>query len=162
MKRVSAQGSMFGMCAITGAAALLLTAGVLCLADDHRAADQQSTVPIPRLGNVVTSVVPLCCGEGEVVYATTMHQVFRSVNGGPWAEVTPGEHVITAPQPGSGGNVNRPTVMPPIPTVIRSVAPLCCEGAEIVYVTTLHKVFRSMDGGAHWSDVTPAPQATNE
>lgn len=161
MNALRTKGLLFGLCVAMGVA-LLLTEGTLSIADNPGVPERSPTVIPPSLGNVVTSVVPLCCGEGEVVYATTMHQVFRSVNGGTWIEVTPAENVAAAQRTGNGGNSTRPTVMPPIPTVIRSVAPLCCEGTEIVYVTTLHRVFRSADGGASWTDVTPAPPATNE
>jgi hypothetical protein len=146
----------------TLAGALVLMTGALCRADNAVTPERLPGTTLPRFGDVVTSVTPICCGEGEITYAATVHQVFRSVNGGPWVEVTPHENVIAAQRAGHEGNSNRPTVMPPISTIIRAVAPLCCDGTEIVYITTMHKVYRSADGGVNWTEVTPTAPGTNE
>lgn len=156
------KGPLLALAVATTVSALLLTAGTLCLADNTGVPERAVALSLPRLGNVVTSVTPICCSEGEVVYAATVHQVLRSVNGGPWVDVTPPENVIAAQRAGNGASSNRPTMMPPIPTIIRSVAPLCCEGAEVVYVTTMQKVYRSADGGVNWTDVTPPSPGTDE
>lgn len=54
---------------------------------------------------------------------------------------------------GPPGIPDRPPIFLPFPKM--AVTAVCCGTTEIVYVTRMNKVYRSIDGGESWVDVTP-------
>jgi photosystem II stability/assembly factor-like uncharacterized protein len=103
--------------------------------------------------------LPLVFGKRDHALYFGNQRIFRTIDGGArWTPISPD---LTRPDPGVPGNLDAPTAADTNDAatrkgVVYAIGPSPITGADLWAGTDDGLVWRTRDGGATWSDVTPA------